>query len=304
MNIQQCRYVVTIAKAGSFSEAAKQLFVTQPSLSSAIKDLEIELGVRIFLRSKSGVRLTEEGSDFLVYANRILDQVNLLEKRYRTNFKKDFTITTQRYDFLSQPFLEVIEQFKDDYQNFHLVETTTQKNLESVRDFKSELGILYIDEGNRRVLERYFQQEGLQFEPLGDFQTQIFLRQDHPLATKNEITRQDLWDYPQVRFSQEEQSAPDFNEDPIEAYESQPVIYTNDRGTLMNLLCESDAYASGLGIVDGFINQHIVLKPLVDATTHTLGIVTNSKRALTPIAKLFMEKVKMTLLRRECVIIK
>lgn len=94
MNIQQCRYVVTIAKAGSFSEAAKQLFVTQVSLSSAIKDLEIELGVRIFLRSKSGVRLTEEGSDFLVYANRILDQVNLLEKRYRTNFKKDFTITT------------------------------------------------------------------------------------------------------------------------------------------------------------------------------------------------------------------
>ena len=299
MNIQQCRYVITIAKAGSFSEAAKQLFVTQPSLSTAMKDLETELGAQLFIRSKSGVSLTEEGTDFLVYANRILDQVDLLEHRYRTNFKKDFTITTQRYDFLSQPFLKVIESFKEDYQNFHLVETTTQKNLESVRDFKSELGILYIDETNRRVLERYLQQEELQFEALGEFTTRIFLRKNHPLANKTSIKRADLLAYPQVRFSQENQTAPDFNEDPIEADDSQPVIFTNDRGTLMNLLCESDAYASGLGIVNGFVSQHIVLKPLENSTTHTLGIITNKKRKLTAIGKAFIDEVKQTLEKRE-----
>ncbi|MGI6156247.1 MAG: LysR family transcriptional regulator [Enterococcus sp.] len=299
MNIQQCRYVVAIAKAGSFSEAAKQLYVTQPSLSSAVKDLEEELAVQLFIRSKSGVNLTEEGVDFLVYANRILDQVDLLETHFQANYKKDFTITTQRYDFLSQPFLKVMHQFKEEYQNFHLVETTTLKNIESVRDFKSELGILYLNKDNRRVLERYFQQEELDFEPLGQFQTQIFLKKDHPLAFKKIIYPQELLNYPQVRFSQEDQTAAVFNEDPIEAFDHQPVMYTNDRGTLMNLLCESDAYASGLGIVDSFINEHIVLRPLADATTHTLGIITNKKRKLTPIAKKFIEEVKETLAKRD-----
>lgn len=299
MNIQQCRYVVAIAKAGSFSEAAKALYVTQPSLSSSIKELEGELGVALFLRSKSGVRLTDEGSDFLTYANRILAQVNLLENRYQTSFKKSFTIATQHYDFLSRPFLEVTGQFKEEYQNFRIIETTTRKILESVRDFESELGVLYLDDSNRRVLERYFRQEGLHFEPLGEFATQIFLRKDHPLAGQKEIRRQDLADYSQVRFMQEEKGTSDFDEDPIAAADKQLAMYTNDRGTLMNLLCDSDAYASGLGIVDGFVNEHIVLRTLKNPIIHTLGIVTNEKRTATPIALAFITEVKATLAKRD-----
>ncbi|MFV0558828.1 MAG: LysR family transcriptional regulator [Enterococcus sp.] len=298
MNIQQCRYVVAIAKAGSFSEAAKALYVTQPSLSSSVKELESSLGVSLFLRSKAGVRLTEEGSDFLTYANRILSQVTVLENRYQSEFKKSFTVATQHYDFLSQPFLQVTEAFKEQYQNFHIIETTTRKILESVQDFTSELGILYLDESNRKVLERYFQQEGLHFESLGEFATQIFLRKDHPLAYKKEITRKDLALYHQVRFTQEEQGTTDFDEDPIEVNDQQSVLYTNDRGTLMNLLCESDAYASGLGIVDGFVNQHIVLRTLQNPVIHTLGVVTNEKRMATPIATAFVENVKATLAKR------
>lgn len=295
MNIQQCKYVVLIAKVGSFSKAAKQLYVTQPSLSNAVKSLESELGVTLFLRSKAGISLTDEGRDFLVFANQILDQVSLLENRYQQDFKKRFTVTTQHYDFLSTPFVEVMNQFQDHYQNFHLIETTTQKIISSVQDFESDLGVLYLDENNQKVLNRYFQQEDLHFEPLGKYKTQIFLRRDHPLSHEKLIHMKDLQDYPQVRFTQEDHNSSYFSEDPLEVLADQPVIYTNDKGTLTNLLCGSDAYASGLGIIDSFVKDHLVLIPLANATSHTLGILWNKNRKQSPISKSFVANVKETL---------
>ncbi|MGM0214169.1 LysR family transcriptional regulator [Enterococcus sp. AZ109] len=292
MNFQQCRYAVAIAEAGSFSQAAKELFVTQSSLSTSIKELESSLGIILFHRSKSGVRLTEAGSEFLVAAKRILAQVELLETQYQPDKKKDFVVTAQHYDFLSQPFLAVFQQFQADCQNFHLVETTTQKIIESLQTFRSELGILYLTPTNQRSLERHFAQEQLIFQPLGQFVTQIFLRKDHPLAQKDQITETDLIDYPQIRFTQEEYEFSHFDEDPLEIPTTQSVIYTNDRGTLLNLLCGSDAYASGLGIVEGFAKDQIVLKPLADSAIHTLGAVYHQQRSLSEMATLFLEKVQ------------
>lgn len=292
MNLQQCRYVIHIAKAGSFSKAAKELYVTQPSLSSSVKELENELGISIFNRSKAGVELTEDGSDFLVYANRILAQVSLLEDHYQSDRKKTFIVATQHYDFLYRPFLKVTEKFCDEVQNFHLEETTTKKILDSVRDFESEVGILYIDEKNQRTLNRYFIQENLEYEVLGEFQTQIFLRKHHPLAKQKSISESDLAIYPQVRFIQEDHGFTHFDEDPIETQEEQINLFTNDRGTLMNLLADSDAYASGLGIVEGFVKNEIVLRPFEAGLQHRLIVVTNSRRNKSPMAEYFIEAVK------------
>lgn len=291
MNFQQCRYAVAIAEAGSFSQAAKDLFVTQSSLSTSMKELESSLGIRLFHRSKSGVRLTEEGSTFLVAARRILAQVNLLENHYQSQ-KKDFVIAAQHYDFLSQPFLTVFQTFQQECQTFHLIETTTQKIIESLQNFRSELGILYLTPANKRSLERHFAQEQLVFQPLGNFVTQIFLRKDHPLADKAQLTIQDLADYPQIRFNQEEYEFSHFEEDPLEIPTQQAVIYANDRGTLLNLLCGSDAYASGLGIVEGFAKEQIALIPLADSDIHTLGVVYHQQRSLSKMAERFIEEVQ------------
>lgn len=291
MNFQQCRYAVAIAEAGSFSQAAKDLFVTQSSLSTSMKELESSLGIRLFHRSKSGVRLTEEGSTFLVAARRILAQVDLLENHYQSQ-KKDFVIAAQHYDFLSQPFLTVFQTFQQECQTFHLIETTTQKIIESLQNFRSELGILYLTPANKRSLERHFAQEQLVFQPLGNFVTQIFLRKDHPLADKAQLTIQDLADYPQIRFNQEEYEFSHFEEDPLEIPTQQAVIYANDRGTLLNLLCGSDAYASGLGIVEGFAKEQIALIPLADSDIHTLGVVYHQQRSLSKMAERFIEEVQ------------
>ncbi|MDT2660336.1 LysR family transcriptional regulator [Enterococcus hulanensis] len=295
MNLQQYRYVQTIAKVGSFSQAAKELFVTQPSLSSSIKELESELDVQLFHRSKSGTCLTEAGSDFLIYAKRILAQVEEMEQHFLLGTKKSFTVSSQHYDFLYEPFLKVTEKFQSVCQNFYLNETTTKRILESIRDFESELGIIYLNPQSKRMLERYFSQESLNFEVLGNFSTHIYLGAHHPLAAKRMITKAELSAYPQVRFIQEDHGSAHLNEDPIGVSKERANYYTNDRGTLMKLLAASDAYASGLGIIRGLTKDQIVLRPLQDADVHSLVVITNRMRKQTEMGKFFLQELKKTL---------
>lgn len=295
MNLQQYRYVLTVAKAGSFSQAAKELFVTQPSLSSSIKDVETELDVQLFHRSKSGVCLTEAGSDFLIYAKRILAQVEDMEKHFFLEKKRSFTVISQHYDFLYEPFMSVTKKFQTVCQNFSLIETTTKKILESIRDFESDLGILYLNPQSKRLLERYFSQESLNFEVLGSFSTHIYLGAHHPLAAKQVVTKEDLASYPQVRFIQEDHGSEHLDEDPLAISKKQPNYYTSDRGTLMNLLAASDAYASGLGIIKGLTKGQIVLRPLKNADVHSLVVITNKMRKQTAIGEYFLKELKKTL---------
>lgn len=294
MNLQQCRYVEAVARAGSFSQAAKELFVSQPNLSSSIKDLENQLGVQLFFRSNKGVRLTDEGHDFLKYAKRILGELTLLENRYSSTFKKSFTVASHHYDFLSIPLARMAEQFKEDYQEFQLIETTTKRILESVENFESDVGIIYLNHENQDILQRSLQNQGLEFTSLGDFPTRIFLGKQHPLAHLSEISESDLVGYQQVRFRQDK-SGIIFDEDLLEIHQHQNVIYSNDRGTVMNLLCASDAYASGLGIINSFIREQIVLIPLKDSPKHTLGYVTNKKKTIPDITLAFIEEIKISL---------
>lgn len=336
MNLQQCRYVAEIAKAGSFSEAAKRLYVTQPSLSQAIRELETELDAELFLRSKAGAQLTEAGRDFLVYAKQILAQTEQLQRHFQKGMTHDFTVLSQHYDFLSTPFLQVVADFKKVCLNFQLVETTTRQILNGLQEFEGDVGIMYLDDNNRKILERRFQQDGFSFEILGNFPTQIFLRKDHPLAAQKQVTRQQLAAYPQVRFRQEEQGSGYFEEDPLEisqgvlaptreeqptnlesiegagaavadlgakklgptkrdSDEPLPTLYTNDRGTLMNLLCQSDAYASGLGIVEGFVKEYICLRPLAGGMEHQLIAVFNDRRQRSAMTSAFLAAVKESL---------
>lgn len=294
MNFQQCRYVEVVARVGSFSQAAKELYMTQPNLSCSIKDLENELGVQLFTRSNTGARLTEDGHDFLKYAKRIIGELDLLQQRYHDEFKKSFTVASHHYDFLSSPLAKVAQEFKQDYQEFQTIETTTKKILDSVASFEAELGIIYLDDENEHILTSALQYHDLEFTSLGEFPTRVFLRRDHPLAHKSVISETDLKGYNQIRFRQE-QSGLNFDEDALDIHNQQRILYSNDRGTVMNLLCATDAYASGLGIVNSFVRNQIVLIPLKNSPKHTLGYVTNKKKKLAPISQFFINEIKLSL---------
>ena len=294
MNFQQCRYVEVVARVGSFSQAAKELYMTQPNLSCSIKDLENELGVQLFTRSNTGARLTEDGHDFLKYAKRIIGELDLLQQRYHDEFKKSFTVASHHYDFLSMPLAKVAQKFKQVYQEFQTIETTTKKILDSVASFEADLGIIYLDDENEHILTSALQYHDLEFTSLGEFPTRVFLRRDHPLAHKSVISETDLKGYNQIRFRQEH-SGLNFDEDALDIHDQQRILYSNDRGTVMNLLCATDAYASGLGIVNSFVKDQIVLIPLQNSPKHTLGYVTNRKKKLSDIGASFINEIKLSL---------
>ena len=154
MTLQQIRYVLTVAKYNSMNEAAKQLFVSQPSLSSAIKELETEVGIQIFQRTNKGVLITNEGEEFLGYARQVASQMELMEEHYfgDKDIKKKFGVSTQHYSFAVKAFVEMVKGFDMNEYEFAIRETRTADVIKDVYSGKSEVGILYENEFNERVI--------------------------------------------------------------------------------------------------------------------------------------------------------
>ena len=278
MNIQQMKYVAAIANNGSFREAAKKLFITQPSLSNSIRDLEEELGISLFLRTNKGAFLTEEGMVFLEQAEKVLVQMELLENRYRETVTSErFSISSQHYDFLGEVIAKVLKKYGDQYKDFRVFETTTLKVIEDVKGFHSELGIIYLNEQNSVSIERYLEQANLAYEVISTFNTHIFLGNHHPLAKQKEIHLEELVPYPQVRFNQEGSNFSYFSEDLVEIPEQESVIHTT---------------ASGSGVVTGFTKKEIRLVPLAPALENRICLLFPKNREISPIGRYFIKELK------------
>ncbi|MCB5955892.1 LysR family transcriptional regulator [Enterococcus sp. CWB-B31] len=293
MNIKQMKYVVAVADNGSFREAAKKLFITQPSLSNGIKELEDELGVNLFTRTNKGALLTEEGIAFLESAEKILTQLSLLENRYQHQQKETrFSISSQHYDFLGGIMAKTVQKFGNQYKEFRLFETTTLKVIEDVKSYHSELGILYLNSSNRSGIKRHLSGTNLIYDVVGCFDTHIFLGNHHPLAHKKELTLEQLVHYPQVRFIQEGSEFSYLSEDLVEENEQDTVISVNDRGTLMNILAETNSYASGSGILTGFTKKEIKLIPLVQEEENKICIIYQKNQQKSAILTYFINELK------------
>lgn len=293
MNIQQMKYVVAIANNGSFREAAKKLYITQPSLSNGIRELEEEIGEKLFIRTNKGANLTDEGIIFLEHAEKVLTQIEIIENRYQeVTTNERFSVSSQHYDFLGEVMGSVFKKFKKEYKNFRIFETTTLKVIEDVKSFHSELGVIYLNDNNAIGIERYLKQANLTYSIVGSFDTHIFLGNNHPLAQEEKIYLNQLTQYPQVRFTQEGSNFSYFSEDLIENREQETVIYTNDRGTLMNLLVETNAYASGSGVVTGFTKKEICLIPYAESTPNKICILYQKNKKISTIGQFFIQEMK------------
>lgn len=287
------RYVAAIANNGSFREAAKKLYISQPSLSHAIKELEKELDVQLFERTRQGASLTSEGMDFFQYTQPILAQVELLENRYLANDQdeKHFSISSQHYDFLSIVISQLIHDFPE-YDDFRIFESTTLNVIKDVEQYRSEFGILLFNESNQAGLSRLLENGELEYEELTTFSTHIFMRIGHPLANKKIIHLDDLHDYAQVRFTQETNNYTYFAEDLIDFPGISQVIHTSDRATLTGILQRTDAYGSGSGLVEDPKSQGIVLIPLADSAKNKMVMIKKKTRQISPIGQVFLAKLK------------
>ena len=280
MTLQQLRYVTTIANIGSISEAAKRLFVSQPSLTKAIKELEKEMGITIFDRTNKGITVSKEGERFLGYARQVLEQATLLEEQYKSNKggKKQFSISTQHYSFAVNAFIDLINQSDVDSYDFSLRETQTYEIIDDVAHMKSEIGLLYYNDFNRPVLEKLIHTNELTFTELFTAHPHIFIGKNHPLANKDVVSMDELEEYPYISFEQGDHNSFYFSEEIFSTVVRPKHIRVRDRASLFSLLLGLDGYTVSSGVIDEEVNgENIISVPLAEEGLMHIGYITNNK---------------------------
>ena len=280
MTLQQLKYVTTIANIGSISEAAKRLFVSQPSLTKAIKELEKEMGITIFDRTNKGITVSKEGERFLGYARQVLEQAALLEEQYKSQSggKKQFSVSTQHYSFAVNAFVELLKGAGIDQYDVSLRETQTYEIIDDVAHMKSEIGLLYYNDFNRPVLEKLIHTNELTFTELFTAHPHIFIGKNHPLANKDVVSMDELEEYPYISFEQGDHNSFYFSEEIFSTVVRPKHIRVRDRASLFSLLLGLDGYTVSSGVIDEEVNgENIISVPLAEEGLMHIGYITNNK---------------------------
>ena len=288
MNIQQLRYVVAIANSGTFREAAEKMYVSQPSLSISVRDLEKELGFKIFRRTSSGTFLTRRGMEFYEKAQELVKGFDVFQNQYANpeEEKDEFSIASQHYDFLPPTITAFSERYPD-YKSFRIFESTTVQILDEVAQGHSEIGIIYLN--NQKGIMQRVEKLGLEVIELIPFHTHIYLREGHPLAEKEELVMEDLADLPTVRFTQEKDEYLYYSENFVDTSASSQMFNVTDRATLNGILERTDAYATGSGFLDSDSVNGITVIRLRDNLDNRMVYVKREEVELSQAGTLFVE---------------
>jgi len=292
MTIQQLKYIIATAERGSITEAAKSLYLSQPSLSGAIQDVERETGLTIFNRCHAGVALTVEGMEFLGYARQVVQQMELLESRYIDNRpeKVRFCVSTQHYTFAANAFVELVQRFGQERYEFILNETQTHQIIEDVRNRFSDLGVLYLSQSNEGVLRKSFEGCGLEFYELFPAAPHVFLRREHPLANREKIALKDLQPYPRLNFVQGAYESSNFAEELFSSEITDKSIKISDRAAIVNFMIGLDGYTISSGIFPRYLHgDSIVSIPLAEQEIMQIGYLLNKDRELSELGKRYIE---------------
>ncbi|VSD37102.1 LysR family transcriptional regulator [Streptococcus pneumoniae] len=290
MNIQQLRYVVAIANSGTFREAAEKMYVSQPSLSISVRDLEKELGFKIFRRTSSGTFLTRRGMEFYEKSQELVKGFDIFQNQYANpeEEKDEFSVASQHYDFLPPTITAFSERYPD-YKNFRIFESTTVQILDEVAQGHSEIGIIYLNNQNKKGIMQRVEKLGLEVIELIPFHTHIYLREGHPLAQKEELVMEDLADLPTVRFTQEKDEYLYYSENFVDTSASTQMFNVTDRATLNGILERTDAYATGSGFLDSDSVNGITVIRLKDNLDNRMVYVKREEVELSQAGTLFVE---------------
>ena len=294
MTLAQLRYAITVAGASSMNEAARKLFISQPSLSAAIKELEEEVGVELFKRTNRGISVTLEGEEFIGYARQVVEQYNLIESKYilKENTKKKFGVSMQHYTFAVKAFVEMVKQFGMDEYEFEIHETKTYDVIEDVKNCKSEIGILYLNDFNKKVLTKYVHETAVEFHELLKCHIYVYLWKGHPLASKEEITLEELEEYPCLSFDQGHNNSFYFAEEVLSTYDYKRLIKANDRATFLNLMIGLNGYTLCSGIMCEELNgsDYCAIKLKSDEIM-TIGYIARKGVQVSPLGKKYLEEI-------------
>lgn len=302
MTLLQLKYVLTVAQKGTISEAAKALFIAQPSLTSAIKELEGELGISLFARTNKGIHVTTEGEEFLGYARQVLEQTKLIEEKYfgAAPVKHQFCVSAQHYSFAVEAFVELLKECGGDEYDFRIRETQTYEIIEDVARLRSEVGVLYLNEFNEKILRKTLRANDLSFHRLFVAKPHVFVSSFSPLAGKTSVTLDDLDPFPRLSYEQGEHNAFYFSEEILSTLERKKDIVVCDRATLFNLLIGLDGYTICSGVISEELNgKNIVAIPLEVDDYMEIGYITHNRIVPGRLGKRYIEALKRHAKERE-----
>ncbi len=305
MTLQQLHYVIVISETGSLNKAAESLYVAQPSLTSAIRELEKETGITIFHRSGRGVTLTNDGVEFLTYARQVYHQYEMLRDKYGLDgtLKKKFGVSTQHYSFAVKSFVEMVKKFNTSEYEFAIRESKTRDVINDVSTMKSEIGILYLSDFNRKVLMKLFRSNEIEFHHLIDCSASVYLWKGHPLASRSVIRFEELADYPCLSFEQGDNSSFYFAEEILSTNEYSRTIKACDRATMLNLMIGLNGYTLCSGIICEELNgSDYIAVPLMRETEDTvdvmeIGYITRRNVTLSWMGEIYIEEIRNYLSR-------
>lgn len=291
MTLQQLKYVITISKSGSMHTAADELFITQPNLSKAIKDLELEMGITIFNRTNKGVLLTDDGTKFLSYARQVVEQANLLEDIYKNkeSIKRIFAISSQHYGFVVNAFVKLVETLGKDTYEFSLRECKTYDVINDVKDGRSELGVIYFSRFNSEIMKKVISSNGLSYEFLFEAKPHVLLSKNHPLANKERLTLDDLDAYPRLSYDQGLNNSFYYSEEPHVLESVSKAIVVSDRATLFNILIGLNGYTISSGMISSSLDgNNIISIPLETDEVMDLVYIYDSDKPMKEITKQYL----------------
>lgn len=280
MTLQQLKYAITVAETGTMTEAAQKLFISQPSLTNAIHELEKEMNLVIFNRTNKGISISPEGEDFLGYARQVLEQAAILEERYkgRKAGRKHFCVSTQHYSFAVNAFVDLVKEYGQDEYDFSIRETQTYEIIEDVAQMKSELGIIFMNDFNEKVLGKLLKSKDLEFHSIFVASPHVFISKSHPLAQKKVITNSELENFPYLSFEQGDHNSFYFSEEIFSDVVRKKNIRVRDRATLFNLLIGLNGYTVCSGVIDEKLNgSDIIAVPLADEKPIRIGYIVHKK---------------------------
>ncbi len=295
MTLQQLRYIIKIVECGSITEASKQMFVSQPSLSAAVKEVEKELGIEVFYRTAKGITLSVDGEEFLSYARQVIEQTQLLEQRYmgKNPPKRLCSISTQHYAFAVNAFVELLSELDVDEYEFTLRETRTNEIIEDVTNLRSEIGVIYLSDFNEKVINKLLKENHLKFNFLFEAKAHVFVSSRHPLSKREVVSLEDLEDYPFLAFEQGEYNSFYFSEEILSTVSRRKTIHVSDRATLFNLLIGLNGYTICSGVLSSDLNgDNIVSVPLLTQERMRIGWIVSEKSHLSPIAISYIQKLE------------
>ncbi len=296
MTLQQLKYAVAVAETKNITEASKRLFISQPSLTAAIHELEAEMKITIFSRTNKGVIITNEGDEFLSYARQIMEHASLLEGRYKGNGEVNpiFCVSCQHYSFAVDAFVELLHKYGSSSYDFTIRETQTHEIIEDVSKLKSEVGVLFKSRKNQDVIEKLLKKNNLSFEPLFTTPLHIFISTSNPLAEKDIVTLEDLKPYPYLTYEQGDYNSFYFSEEPLSPidFDCPKNIKVRDRATLFNLLIGLDGYTICSGVINQKLNgKNIISRPLNVDDKMTVGYITKKGVALSRYAQTYIKSL-------------